>query len=146
MQHSLKGQVGMERGNTYILVTIWIQVSNYKEDLTLNMSTERRTWGDQVVTAYSCVWVCERERQKEREKQTARQSLQYIKHFSMCWLPHTGACCEPMGHSLPSSSVHGILQARILEWVAMPSSRWSSWSGDQTQVSYISCICRILYH
>ena len=31
--------------------------------------------------------------------------------------------CDPMDHSLPGSSVHGILQARILEWVAMPSSR-----------------------
>ena len=31
--------------------------------------------------------------------------------------------CDPMNCSLPSSSVHGILQARILEWVAMPSSR-----------------------
>ena len=33
--------------------------------------------------------------------------------------------CDPMGCSLPASSVHGILQARILEWVAMPSSRRS---------------------
>ena len=31
--------------------------------------------------------------------------------------------CDPMGFSLPGSSVHGILQARILEWVTMPSSR-----------------------
>ena len=34
--------------------------------------------------------------------------------------------CYPMDYSLPDSSVHGILQARILEWVAMPSSRGSS--------------------
>ena len=33
--------------------------------------------------------------------------------------------CDPMDCSLPGSSVHGILQARILEWVAMPSSRGS---------------------
>ena len=33
---------------------------------------------------------------------------------------------NPMGSSLPDSSVHGIFQARILEWVAMPSSRGSS--------------------
>ena len=33
--------------------------------------------------------------------------------------------CDPMDHSLPASSVHGILQARTLEWVAMPSSRAS---------------------
>ena len=34
--------------------------------------------------------------------------------------------CDPMDCSLPGSSVHGILQTRILEWVAMPSSRGSS--------------------
>ena len=34
--------------------------------------------------------------------------------------------CDPMNCSLPGSSIHGILQARILEWVAMPSSRGSS--------------------
>ena len=52
--------------------------------------------------------------------------------------PHAGACvngkspqlcptlCNPMDCSLPGSSVQGILQARILEWVAMPFSRGSS--------------------
>ena len=37
---------------------------------------------------------------------------------------------DPMDFSLPGSSVHGILQARILEWVAMPSSVGSSWCRD----------------
>ena len=47
----------------------------------------------------------------------------------------------------PWASVHGILQARILEWVAMPSSRRSSPPRDQTQVTYISCIGKwVLYH
>ena len=36
------------------------------------------------------------------------------------------ALCDPIDNSLPGSSVHGILQARILEWVAVPSSRGSS--------------------
>ena len=41
----------------------------------------------------------------------------------------------------------GIVQARMLEWVAMPSSRGSSWSRDQTCISYVSCIGRwVLYH
>ena len=35
--------------------------------------------------------------------------------------------CDPIGYSLPGSSVHGILQARILEWVAIHFSRGSSW-------------------
>ena len=43
----------------------------------------------------------------------------------------------PMDCSPPDSSVHGVLQARILEWVAMPSSRGSSWARDWTWVSYM---------
>ena len=46
--------------------------------------------------------------------------------------------CNPMNWSLPGSSVHGILQARILEWVAISFSRWSSWPRNQTQVSCIA--------
>ena len=45
--------------------------------------------------------------------------------------------CNPMDSSSPDSSVHIILQARTLEWVAMPSSRGSSQPRDQTQVSCI---------
>ena len=44
--------------------------------------------------------------------------------------------CDPMDCSLPGSSVHGTLQARILEWVAMPSSRWFSWPRDRTCLLY----------
>ena len=43
--------------------------------------------------------------------------------------------CKPMDYSLPGSSLHGILQARILEWVAKPSSRGSSQPGDRTSIS-----------
>ena len=43
-----------------------------------------------------------------------------------------------MGCSPPGSSVHGILQARILEWVAIPFSRGSSQLRDQTWVSCIA--------
>ena len=45
--------------------------------------------------------------------------------------------CNLMGCSPPGSSVHGIFQARILKWVAISSSRGSSWSRDQTCVSWI---------
>ena len=55
--------------------------------------------------------------------------------------------CKPIDRSLPGSSVHGILQARILEWVAMPSFRESSWPRDWACISYVSCIGRrVLYH
>ena len=79
-------------------------------------------------------------------------------HIGLC-LPSFGLCmcakslqswltlCKPRDYSPPGSFVHGILQARILEWVAMPFSRVSSRLRDWTLVSYISCIDRwVLYH
>ena len=55
--------------------------------------------------------------------------------------------CDPMDYSSPGSSVHGILQARILEWVAMPFSRGSIQPRDGTQVSHIAGrFFIILYH
>ena len=47
-------------------------------------------------------------------------------------------CCDPMDCSPLGSSVHGILQARILEWVTIPLSRGSSQPRDQTWVSHIA--------
>ena len=43
--------------------------------------------------------------------------------------------CNPVACSLPDSSFHGIFQARILEWVAMPFSRVYSQPRNQTRVS-----------
>ena len=50
-----------------------------------------------------------------------------------------------MDSSPPGSSVRGILQARILEWVTMLSSRGSSRPRDRTRVSYISCTGRPVF-
>ena len=76
--------------------------------------------------------------------------------FSTCNYTKINACafsgsvmfdCCPMDCSPPGSSVHGILQARILKWVVISSSRGSSRPRDQTHVSCVSCIGRwILYH
>ena len=52
-----------------------------------------------------------------------------------------------MDCSLPGSSVHVNFQAKILEWVAMPSTKVSSQPRDRTHLSYVSCIGRqVLYH
>ena len=58
----------------------------------------------------------------------------------MCVLSHSVCLtlCNSMDCSWPGPSVHGILQARTLEWVAMPSSRGSSQPRDQTQMSHIA--------
>ena len=54
--------------------------------------------------------------------------------------------CIPLHCSPPGSSVHGVFQARLLEWAAMPSSKGSSrprdWPKDRTQVSPVSCTGR----
>ena len=62
----------------------------------------------------------------------------------MCVLSHfcQVRLCDPMDCSPPGSSVCGVLQARILEWVTMPFSRGSSWCRDWTCIFYISCIYR----
>ena len=60
--------------------------------------------------------------------------------FCLCFgLASVMADSNPMDCSLPGSSVHGILQARILEWVANPFFRGSSWPMDQ---NWVSCSLR----
>ena len=49
--------------------------------------------------------------------------------------------CDPMDCSLPGSSVHGIFQAIVLEWVAISFSRGSSWPRDRTRVSHLVDRC-----
>ena len=46
--------------------------------------------------------------------------------------------CDHVGCRQPGSSVHGILQARVLEWVAISFSRGSSWPRDQAHISFIA--------
>ena len=53
--------------------------------------------------------------------------------------------CNPMDYSSPGSSVHGTCQSRILEWIAISSSRGSSHPKDQTSISYINRFW-FLYH
>ena len=63
------------------------------------------------------------------------------------WSEVTQSCptlCNPTDCSLPGSSVHGIFQAKTLEWVAISFSRRSSWLRDWTRVSRI--VGRRLYH
>ena len=67
--------------------------------------------------------------------------------MGLCLVAHScPTLCNPMDYSPPGSSGHGIFQTRILEWVAISSSRGSSWPRDQT--SHLLCFlhCRwILY-
>ena len=78
--------------------------------------------------------------------------LQIIWHYNFPWWNTVlmRACAKslqlcptlwnPTDCSLPGSTAHGILLARILDWGTMPSSTPSSWPREQTFISYFSCI------
>ena len=88
---------------------------------------------------------------KQRTEHPANYScLLKSSHLRMCVCSVAQSCptlCDPVDCSLPGSPVHGIVQARILEWIAISYFRGSSQLRDRTLISCISCIGRrILYH
>ena len=106
------------------------------------------------------VWVTPLEKNKVKQRHSELYSIvgnnlcgkRIWKRIDMCWFVcvHAQSCltlCDTMDCSLPGSSVHGVSQARILEWAAIFFSRGSSHLRDRSSISYISCISRwILYH
>ena len=79
------------------------------------------------------------------KKDVSSQNISYIlkqKCQSCAHAQSFPTLCDPMDCSPPGSSVHGIFQARILEWVAISSSRGSSRPRDQTRAACVSCIAR----
>ena len=79
-----------------------------------------------------------------------KNKLEFSGPWCVCVISAAQSClilCGPMDCSPPGSSVHGISQARIMEWVAISYPRKSSWPRDRTLVPCVSCIGRqILYH
>ena len=75
---------------------------------------------------------------------TYKKCVYLISHLLLCMhaklLLLCPTLCKSMDCSLPGSSVHGIPQARIMEWVTVPSSRGSSQPRDRASVSGVSCI------
>ena len=79
----------------------------------------------------------------ESESEVALQTKFTVTEYSLQCSLVAQSCptlCDPLDYRLLGSSVHGILQAAILEWVAGSSSRGSFQPRDQTCVSSISCI------
>ena len=69
------------------------------------------------------------------------KSLSSAVRYCVCvcmWAQSCPTLCDPMDCNLPSSSVPGIFQARILEWVAISYSKGSSWLRDWVHISCIS--------
>ena len=76
-------------------------------------------------------------------KSTFVEDLPYTRNGAMCSFTQLHLIlCNPMDSSPPYSSVLGVLQVRILEWVAISYSRGSSWTRGRTLVSWVSWICR----
>ena len=71
------------------------------------------------------------------EKDLRKKERKKVKSLTL-WKWKCLTLCDPMDGSPPGSSVHGILQARLLEWVAISFPRGSSWPRDRTQVSHIA--------
>ena len=83
----------------------------------------------------------------KQKSNTNSQTLKNIILYYRFVLSCIRVFCDPTDCNSPGSSVCGILQARILESVAISSSRGSSQPKDQTYISCISCTGRwILYH
>ena len=74
-----------------------------------------------ILWAWKCVHLC-----------TDKYPSLWFEFMCAKWLQSCLTVCDSMDCSPPGSSAHGILQARILEWVTMPSSRGSSWAGMET--------------
>ena len=96
-----------------------------------NKSSRDICWLDELIHLLSLFWL----------------SYHVPDTVGIYFLSHVWLFCDPMVCSWPGSSVHGISQARKLEWIAISCSRRSSPPRDQTHVSCFSCIGRqSLYH
>ena len=73
-----------------------------------------------------------------QEKNPGEEAYPMCVHVCVLVTQSCLTLCDSMDCSLPGSSVHGIFQARILEWVAISFSRGSSRPRDQTQVFCIA--------
>jgi len=102
----------------FILV-MWFLWSIAKKDCSEYLG--KKSFTQVTMLLYSFIW----QKQKRKKKLLVAQLCPIL--------------CNPTDHSPPGSSVHEteILQATILEWVAIPFSRGSSQQRDQTQVSHI---------
>ena len=82
-----------------------------------------------------------------KESDTTEQASAHThhQHLFVLSLQLCPTLCDPKDYSPPGSPVHGIFQARILEWIAMPSSRGSSRPRDGTCVSYVPAVAGGLF-
>ena len=117
----------------------WFELCLNNRKICPFQSCNHYPWGQNVVWVEMCFnWKSHTNTKKRNARLPCACVLSW---FSLVWHGDSMDC------SLPGSSVHGILQARVLEWVAMSFSRGLSQPKDRTCISLLSCIGRqILYH
>ena len=95
-----------------------------------------------ILDVQTCPWVGN---SKLRVSEVMNSTLVMLECFCCLVTKSCPTLCDPMDCSPPGSSVYGISQARVLEWVAMPSSGASSQTRDQTRISCLGilyqCAC-----
>ena len=133
-------------GNSNTLATWCEEVTHLKrpwcwESLKVGGEGDNRGWDGWMASPTQWTWVWLRELVIDREARCVAvhgvaKSWTWLSSWTeMNWTELCPTLWDPMGFSLTGSSVHGILQVRILEWVAILFSRGSSWPRDQTRVS-----------
>ena len=108
------------------------------------MMDHSNTYNNEKYEIFQELSKCDTETWSEQFALRKMAPVDLLNAFSVAQLCPT--IWDPMDCNPSASSVHGIFQARILEWVAISYSRGSSWPRDWTWVSSVSCIGRwILY-
>ena len=135
------------------LVTLWHVRSSQTRDGTRDRCISRRIlnhWTPRKSRVWALEWNVRRGWRMEMKPQEGNtglagkvdepwgKSLENESEVKVLVAQSCQTLCDPMDCSPPGSSVHGILQARVLEWVAILFSRISSLRRDRTQVSHIA--------
>ena len=115
--------------NQFLYIQIYLQIFPYcSSAVFLKLNSDLMKW-------CSCLKPSSKKIKNKKIKPSSRSLLYYV-----CLLVAQSCLtiCNTLDCSLPRSYIHVISQARILEWLAIPFSRGSSRSRDQTQVSCIA--------
>ena len=119
-------------GTYEIITVICLSLAYFTEYNALEFHPRCHKWQDFLLFLNRISWIIFFNHIFFTHLSTNGLSMLVLSHFSRVWL------CNPMRCSPPGSSALGILQARILEWVAISSSKESSWDRDWTQFSCIA--------
>ena len=117
---------------------MWVQALGLEDPLEKEMATHssilawRIPWTEEPGGLNNNNYIRD-ERLKQRPRRNSINRWRKVKESEVSQSCLT--LCDPMDCSLPDSSVHGIFQARVLEWIAISVSRGSSQPRDRTRVS-----------